>query len=101
MVTKITVEFDEDVADYLNEEGLRQNKLVDRIVNQFMRQHMPKNSQIKEAGKRFRIKPFSLEFAPEFEGMTPKEILSKLDDEYYAKKLAGGTDAFNAEKSSK
>ena len=101
MVTKITVEFDEDVADYLNEEGLRQNKSVDRIVNQYVRQHMSDNSQIQESGKRFRIKPFSLEFAPEFEGMTPKEILNKLDDEYYANKLAGGTDAFNAQKSSK
>ena len=30
--------------------------------------------------------------------MTPKEILNKLDDEYYAKKLAGGTDEYNAQK---
>ncbi len=57
---------------------------------------MPDNSQIEEHGKRFRIKPFDGEFAPEFEGMTPSEILARLDDEYYAKKLAGGTEAYEA-----
>lgn len=98
MVTKITVEIEEDVADFLNNECRRQNKPIGHIVNQVVRQHMPENSQIKEYGKRFRIKPFDGGFAPEFEGMTPKEILNQLDDEYYAKKLAGGTEAYEAMK---
>ena len=99
MVTKITVEIDEDVADYLNDECRRQNKPIGHIVNQVVRQHMPADAQSEKARKPFRVKPFEGGFAPEFEGMTPKEILSKLDDEYYAKKLAGGSKEYYAQKS--
>ena len=98
MVTKITVEIDEDVADYLNDECRRQNKSIGHVVNQVVRQHMPTNAQSEKPRKPFRVKPFNLELAPEFEGMTPKEILNKMDEEYDAKKLAGGTDAYNAQK---
>ena len=57
---------------------------------------MPENSQIEDRGKPSRIKTFDSGLTPEFEGMTPSEILAQLDDEYYAKKLAGGTEAYEA-----
>lgn len=98
MTTKATVEFDEDVADFLNAECRRQNKPIGQVVNEVVRKQMPTNAPSEKARKPFRVKPFKGGFKPEFEGMTPKEILAKLDDEYYAKKLAGGTDAYNAQK---
>ena len=98
MTTKTTVEFDEDVADFLNEECRRQNKPIGQVVNEVVRRQMPPAERTERERKPFRVQPFSLEFKPEFEDMTPKEILNKLDDEYYAKKLAGGTDEYNAQK---
>ena len=86
---------DQDVAEYPNEECRRQYRQVD---GQFVRQPMTDDPQAKDSGARFKIRTFSSGYAPEFEGMTPKEILNVLDDEYYAKKLAGGTDEYNAMK---
>ena len=55
-------------------------------------------AQAETRRKPYRVQPFEGGFKPEFEGMTPKEILNKLDDEYYAKKLAGGADEYDAQK---
>ena len=83
-----TLELDEDVADALKEQSLARNLPLAKIANDVLRQHVCPAKNEKTKKKRFRVKPFSLEFAPEFDGMTPKEILNKLDEEYYAKKLA-------------
>ena len=98
MTTKTTVEFDEDVADFLNEECRRQNKPIGQVVNEVVRRQMPPAGASGNERKPYRVQPFEGGFKPEFEGMTPKEILNKLDDEYYAKKLAGGADEYDAQK---
>ncbi|MCY4476124.1 MAG: hypothetical protein OXC83_11925 [Chloroflexi bacterium] len=98
MTTKATVEFDKDVADFLDEECRRQNKPIGQVVNEVVRQQIPPVDASANDRKPYRVEPFEGGFKPEFEGMTPKEILNKLDDEYYAKKLAGGTDAYNEQK---
>ena len=98
MSTKVTIEFDADVSEILDRECQRRNKSVSQVVNEIVRDHPPPNSHPENGKKPISFKPFSLEFAPEFEGMTPKEILNVLDDEYYAKKLAGGTEEYEAMK---
>ena len=93
-----TITLDADVAEFFKEQSRLLNKSVEQAANEALRRHVP--SDKRETGKRtrFQVKPFSLGFAPEFEGMTPKEILNKLDDEYYEKKLAGGADEYRAKK---
>ena len=96
MTTKATVEFDKDVADFLNEECRRQNKPIGQVVNEVVRQQIPPVDASDKDREPYRVQPFSLKFKPEFEGMTPKEILNKLDDEHYANKLARDTEAYDA-----
>lgn len=83
-----TLKLDDDVADALKEQSRRRNVPLEKMANDILRRHVePVTSETGNPG-RFRVKPFDGGFAKEFEGMTPKEVLNKLDDEYYAKKLA-------------
>ena len=88
MTTKATVEFDEDVADFLMEECRRQNKPIGQVLNEVVRQQIPPADASEKDRKPFRVEPFKGGFKPEFEGMTPKQILNKLGDEYCADNLA-------------
>ena len=82
-----TLKLDDDVASALKEQSRTRNLPLEKIANDVLRQQMCPAKGENAENKRFRVKPFSLEFAPEFDGMSPKEILNKLDEEYYAKKL--------------
>ena len=83
-----TLRLDDDVSSALMELSRARNLPLEKIANDVRRQQVrPAKNEIAKSS-RFKVKPFSLEFAPEFNGMTPKEILNKLDEEYYAKKLA-------------
>lgn len=83
-----TLRLDDDVASALMEQSRARNLPLEKIANDVLRQQVRPAKKENAKSSRFKVKPFSLEFAPEFNGMTPKEILNKLDEEYYAKKLA-------------
>ena len=71
MTTKTTVEFDEDVADFLNEECRRQNKPIGQIVNEVVRRQMPPAGASEKDHKPYRVQPFEGGFAP---GVDPTKI---------------------------
>ena len=71
MTTKATVEFDKDVADFLNEECRRQNKPIGQVVNEVVRQQIPPVDASDKHRKPYSVQPFDGGFAP---GVDPTKL---------------------------
>ena len=71
MTTKATVEFDKDVADFLNEECRRQNKPIGQVVNEVVRQQIPPDDASDKHREPYRVQPFVGGFAP---GVDPTKL---------------------------
>ncbi len=89
MRTTLTV--DNDIYDYLREQSRLHEKPFKQVVNETLRRGMSP-AESEERRKPFKVKPVPGGFMPGVDPDNPKSFLNQLDDEYFAKKLAGGSD---------
>ena len=88
---RTTLTIDNDIADYLREQSRLHEKSFKQVVNETLRRGMSPLADAK-ARKPFKVRPVPGGFAPGVDPDNPKAFLNQLDDEYFAKKLAGGSD---------
>lgn len=70
-----------DVADKLYAMAKESNKSLNLVVNELLRTALY-NKEPEKPRKPFKVQAFDLgPINPEFAGLTPKEILAKLDEE--------------------
>lgn len=88
---RTTLTIDNDINDYLRDQVRMHGKSFKQVVNETLRRGMSPSANEKPR-KPFKVRPLPGGFAPGVDPDNPKAILNQLDDEYFAKKLACGSD---------
>ena len=85
MPTSVTL--DDELAAALQQRADELDEPLERVAQDILRRGLEETSEASDPQASFKIRTFSSGVKPEFAHLTPKQILLKLDDEYYEKKL--------------
>lgn len=82
---RTTINFAPDIDKAIRKISKLQKKSITEVVDEIMRRGL--NAKAELPKKDVKITTFSLKVAPEYEGLTTKQLLDIMDEEYDRKKM--------------
>ncbi len=82
-----SVMLDDELVAALRKRADELDEPLERVAQDILRRGLGQPPETPDPQTSFRVRTFSSGLKPEFAHLTPNQILDRMDDEYYEKKL--------------